>query len=170
MTTSRVTPSDWMWTDGNEKVQSDDIIITTRGWEKVHPNGQKELIHAMKTILAATSLIVAVTNFADGDYDDAEEMTFTIEWDGAVVVNTTGGTPSIQVYTEAGTLIDIPYVSGSTTDTLTFTGALTGIADGNLVVVEELAFNGGTILHGGAPVDNDFPADYVQPTITMTTA
>lgn len=170
MTTSRLTPSDWMYLDGNEKVTSDDIIKTARGWVKVHPNGQEELIHALKTIGDVAPTVSSVTNHADGTYDDTEVLSFTLSFSEAVDVVTTGGTPSIQVYTEAGTPFDLDYASGTGGTDLVFSGSVSGIADGDLVVVEEVFLNGGTIQDSaGQDIDVRFPDDYVQPAIDFVT-
>lgn len=168
MTTSRTTPSEWMYKDGNEKVQADDIIQTARGWEKIYPNGQQELIHAFATPGTASILMDSVTNFADGTYDDTDVMTFTVTY--PEIVNVAGAVPQLLVYTEEGTEIAIPNTLGTGTDTLTFAGALTGIADGQLVVIQEIDLNGATIQTAGLDdVVNNFPTDYEQPAITMLT-
>jgi hypothetical protein len=58
---------------------------------------------------------------------------------------------------------------GSGTDTLTFANALTGIADGQLVILQEIEANGATITVGGDDAGLNFPEDYEQPAITMLT-
>lgn len=168
MTTSRTTPSEWMYKDGNAKVNADDIIQTARGWEKVHPNGQQELLHAFVTPGTASVLMDSVANMADATYDDTDVLTFTVTY--PELVNVATAVPQLLVYTEEGTTVAIPNTAGTGTDTLTFAGALTGIADGQLVVIQEIDLNGATIQTAGAvDVNNNFPEDYVQPNITMLT-
>jgi hypothetical protein len=160
-----------MYTDGNNKTNKSDVVKKPGGWYLRHPNGQEELIHTLKDIGNAAAVVASVTNHADGTYSAPTSLSFTVEFNEAVTVTTTGGTPYLEVYTEAGDAYQIPYVSGSGTTDLVFTGDVTGMADGDLVVVEEIQLNGGTILDAaGNWSDDDFPADYVQPTIVMSTA
>lgn len=169
MTTSRIIPEKWMYTDGNELVQADDIIKTARGWEKVHPNGQRELIHAFTSPGDLFEFMASVTNYADGIYPAGTAFSFVAVYGVAVDVVTTGGTPSINVYTDLGEEFTLEYASGTGTTDLTFTGTPTGIEGGTLYIREEIQLNGGTIKDANTiDVNNDFPSDYVQPTITIT--
>lgn len=171
MTVSRTEPAKWMYTDGDGKIGSDDIVKEAGGYYKIHPNGFKELIHCLKTLGDVMATIVAITNNADGTISSPESLSFTVEFSEAVTVVTTGGTPSIQVYTEDGDVYDLEYASGSGTTELVFSGAPAGASDGDLVVVEEVQHNGGTILDSADQnVNNDFPSDYEQPAIVLSTA
>jgi len=169
MTTSRITPSKWMYTDGTDLTE-DKIIKKPGGFYKVNKKGLLELIHCLSTLGDVAPTILSVTNQIDGDYAPSAVLSFSLVFSEVVTVTTTGGTPSIQVYTEAGTLIDIPYASGTGTDTLVFSGATTGIADGTLLVDLIMDDNGGDVEDSaGNNVDPRFPENYVQPTITITT-
>lgn len=120
-------------------------------------------------IVMDTTEIVAITNHADGTYDDTEVLSFDVEFTGNVTIGGTG-TPKLRVYTEVGSPIDLPVTAGDGTDTLTFSGALTGIADGQLVVVTTLQLATSTLSDAnGNPVYRVFPSDYVQPDIVMET-
>lgn len=170
MTTSRIAPEPWMYLDGNGKVTTDDIIKKSGGWFKVHPNGQEELIHSLKTIGDVAPYIVSITNHADGTYPDSTAFSFTVVFSENVTVNEVGGTPAMIVYTEEGDEYLLDYASGSGTTDLVFTGTPTGIADGNLVVMDEIFNLGGTIKDSvGQDVDVRFPTGYIQPAIVMET-
>jgi hypothetical protein len=169
MATSRTIPETWMYLDGNEKVQADDIIKTQRGWEKIHPNGLRELIHAFTSPGDLFEFMASVTNHTDGIYPAATALSFVAVFGVAVDVVETGGTPSINVYTDTGDVYELDYASGTGTTDLTFTGTPTGIEGGTLTIREEIQLNGGTIKDGNTiDVNNDFPVDYVQPDITVT--
>ena len=160
MTTSRTTPETWMYLDGNEKVGADDIIKTSRGWEKVHPNGQRELIHAFKTPGNLSGFMASVTNHADGIYPAATALSFVAVYDVNMDVVTTGGTPSINVHTDTGDVYELEYASGTGTKNLTFTGTPTGIEGGLLIIREEIQLNGGTIKDANLiDANNDFPSE-----------
>lgn len=121
-------------------------------------------------ILMSTVEIVSVTNMADGEYENTDTLTFEVEFTGVVTVGGTG-TPKLTIYTEVGSQIDLPVTAGSGTDTLTFSGAATAAADGQLVVVETLKLATSTLSDANAnPVYRVFPADYEQPDITIVTA
>jgi hypothetical protein len=159
-----------MWTDGNAKTTKDNVVKKPGGYFLVHPNGLEELIHALTTVGDVAPYLVSIANHADGTYADTVPLSFVLTFSEAVTVVTTGGTPSFSVYTVAGDEYLIAYASGTGTDELTFTGTPTGIADGDLVVVEEIVLNGGTIADSvGQDIDVRFPDDYVQPAIVMLT-
>lgn len=167
--TSRIVPSKWMHTDGSGLTE-DKIIKKPGGFYKINRKGLLELIHCLTTVGDVAPTILSVTNQANGDYEPTDVLSFSILFSEAITVTTANGTPSIQVYTEAGTLIDIPYASGTGTATLVFSGPVTDIADGTLLVDLTMDDNGGDVQDSaGNNVDPRFPANYVQPTITITT-
>ena len=172
MPVSRINPSSWMYTDGNGKVQSDDVVKAAGGWYKVHPNGQRELIHALKNIGNAAPTIALITNPADGDYTELDPISLVIEFSELVNVVTTGGTPYVYLTDPvSGATVELDYASGTGTDTLTFTGAMTDVVAESLLFYPEIQLNGGTILDATLnPIDNDFPSTYEQPVISANQA
>jgi hypothetical protein len=81
---------------------------------------------------------------ADDTYGAGETVSVQVSFDEPVVVDTTGGTPTLAL-NSAGTA---SYDSGSGTDTLTFTytvGAGENSADLEYATTSALALNGGTI-------------------------
>lgn len=174
MPVSRIRPSSWMLTDGNSAIGTDNIVKKAGGYYKVHPNGTQELIHTLKTLGDAQASISSITNQADGIYTPSETLSFTVTFSEAVTVVTTGGTPSLKVYTEAGNFYDLPYASGSGTTALVFSGALDdpmSITNGELKLYTEIILNGGAIKDAGEqPANLLYPSAYTQPTITMATS
>lgn len=171
MPVSRINPSSWMYTDGNGKVQSDDVVKAAGGWYKVHPNGQRELIHCLKDIGNAAPVIISLVNPPDDSYYETDPLTLEIEFSEIVNVVTTGGTPYVYLTDPvSGDTVELDYASGTGTDTLTFTGAMTDIVAESLVFYPEIQLNGGTILDATLnPIDNDFPSTYEQPWIVANT-
>ncbi len=172
MPVSRINPSSWMYTDGNGKVQADDIVKAAGGWYKVHPNGYRELIHCLKDIGDPAPVIISLVNPPDGSYYETESMTLKIKFSEIVNVVTTDGTPYVYLTDPvSGATVKLAYASGTGTDTLTFTGAMTDIVAESLVFYPEIQLNGGTILDVTLnPIDNDFPSTYEQPWIVANTA
>lgn len=171
MPVSRINPSSWMYTDGNGKVQADDVVKAAGGWYKVHPNGYRELIHCLKDIGNAAPAIISLVNPPDDSYYETDPLTLEIEFSEIVNVVTTGGTPYVYLTDPvSGDTVELAYASGTGTDTLTFTGAMTDIVAESLVFYPEIQLNGGTILDANLnPIDNDFPSTYEQPWIVANT-
>lgn len=106
--------------------------------------------------------ITAVTLPTDGTYVSGQDLDFTVTFSEAVTVDTTGGTPRIDIAidTPSGTTIYANYISGSGSSTLTFRSIvqpgwqdLTGITvvnSGNLDV------NGGTIKDAAGNSETNF--------------
>lgn len=169
MTTSRITPEKWMYTDGNGLVTSSEIVKKAGGWYKIHPNGQEELIHALSTLGNVAPYVDSVANHADGIYPAGTAFSVTVTFSELVNVVTTGGTPSVQIYTDAGDEYSLDYASGTGTTDLVFTGTPTGMEGGTLVVDAAITLNGGTIKDASLQdIDLRFPSDYTQPTILIT--
>lgn len=171
MPVSRINPSSWMYTDGNGAVQSDDVVKAAGGWYKVHPNGYRELIHCLKDIGNAAPVILTLTNPADNSYYETDSLSLVVEFSEIVNVVTTGGTPYVYLVDPvSGATVELDYVSGTGTDTLTFTGTMTDVVAESLLFYPEIQLNGGTILDASLnPIDNDFPATYEQPWIIANT-
>ena len=84
----------------------------------------------------------------DGAWSPGETVEASFTFDEAVVVDTTNGTPSVELRLGGTTAKSAPYVRGSGTTTLVFSYTLTA-ADGShtsmLLSADSLALNGGTI-------------------------
>jgi hypothetical protein len=160
-----------MYTDGSGKVQADDVVKAAGGWYKVHPNGYRELIHCLKDIGNAAPVIISLVNPPDDSYYETDPLTLEIKFSEIVNVVTTGGTPYVYLTDPvSGDTVELDYASGTGTDTLIFTGAMTDIVAESLVFYPEIQLNGGTILDANLnPIDNDFPSTYEQPWIVANT-
>ena len=90
--------------------------------------------------------ISTVTPPTAASYKPAANLTFTVAYNEVVTVNTTGGTPSINM-TIGSTTRSAAYLSGSGTNTLTFRYTLVSGDDDydGLVANTTLQLNGGTI-------------------------
>lgn len=118
-----------------------------------------DLAGAAGTPPAVTSVAAATAN---GGYKAGDTLSVTVTYDQAVTVDTTDGTPTVQL--ETGT-VDEPatYSSGSGTNTLTFTYTVqAGDATGDLdyTGTDALTFNGGTVRATltGATANRELPA------------
>lgn len=88
-----------------------------------------------------------VTVPAAATYRGGEQLEFTVNFDEAVFVDTTGGTPSIALTLDTGGTVQAYYVGGSNTSALTFSYTIVaGNADANgISVAGAIALNAGTI-------------------------
>ena len=91
--------------------------------------------------------VASVTVPAPSTYTAGQYLDFTVNFNEAVTVDTTGGTPSIALTLDTGGTVQAAYVSGSGGTALTFRYAVTpGNADYDGVVLgSSIALNGGTI-------------------------
>jgi hypothetical protein len=87
---------------------------------------------------------------APATYRSGDPLEFTVHFDEAVNVDTTGGTPSLGITLDTGGTVRAEYVSGSDSNALTFRyTVVAGNADANGVTVGgSIALNGGTIRDG----------------------
>jgi hypothetical protein len=90
--------------------------------------------------------VTAVTVPASGLYGPGQTLTFDVNFSQAVTVDTSGGTPSITVTLDSGT-VQAHYVSGSGSGTLVFSYTVAaGDKDVNGIVVgSSISANGGSI-------------------------
>ncbi len=91
-------------------------------------------------------IVTSVSAPTNGTYAIGDDLTFTVNFDEAIVVNTAGGTPRLTI-TIGATTRYVDYVSGSGTNALTFTYTLIAgdiDADG-LVLNTSLDVNSGTL-------------------------
>jgi hypothetical protein len=96
---------------------------------------------------AATPVAPVASSIANGSYGIGAVITLTVQFSEAVVVNTTGGTPMLQMETGATDRYAL-YSSGSTTNTLTFTYTVQAgdtSSDLDQLSANALTLNGGTI-------------------------
>ncbi|HEY8929836.1 MAG TPA: cadherin-like beta sandwich domain-containing protein [Mucilaginibacter sp.] len=129
--------------------------------------------------------ITSVDGPLPGSYGLGQTLTFTVHYDAPVNVVTAGGTPYILVSKIGGTVIHIPYASGTGTADLVFqytaTVASSDPDDNGLhIQVNPIVLNGGTIkdassgndaeLSFTAPDVSNVLIDVVGPTILSITA
>lgn len=166
MSNSYTVPSSWMITDGLSETSSDDIVKTIHGWEKIYPNGKREVLVSMKGALSSesapfqTSILNPTTAAAGGDAD------WVITYETAVTIT---GTPRIILNHSTEETIYADYSAGSGTVDITFTYETTVAGDID-VVGNEFDLNSGTVVDTvnllSAP--NNFPADYTKETLVIT--
>ncbi|THF63628.1 DUF4347 domain-containing protein [Pseudothauera nasutitermitis] len=91
--------------------------------------------------------VASVSTPADGTYKAGDTLSFTVNYDEAVTVDTTGGTPRIALTLDTGGTVYADYVSGSGTTALTFayTVSAGNYADHDGITVGALSANGGTL-------------------------
>lgn len=91
--------------------------------------------------------VTSVSVPASGTYRAGDPLEFTVNFDEAVTVDTTSGTPSVPLTLDNGGTVQAYYVSGSGGTALTFRyTVVAGNADANGIVVNgAMSFNGGAI-------------------------
>jgi hypothetical protein len=102
------------------------------------------------TAVAADTTPPSITSVAvpaDGSYRATQSLNFTVNFDEATIVDTTGGTPRLAVTLDTGGTVYANYISGSGTTALSF--AYT-VASGNLdgtgiTLASAIDLNGGTL-------------------------
>ncbi|WP_181690008.1 Ig-like domain-containing protein [Stutzerimonas zhaodongensis] len=84
---------------------------------------------------------------ASATYGTGQSLDFTVTYDEAVTVDTTGGTPCITLTLGTGGTVPADYVSGSGTNTLTFRYTVAaGDQDANgIELASAITLNGGTV-------------------------
>lgn len=92
--------------------------------------------------------ISSVTVPASATYRAGEQLEFTVHFDGAVTVDTTGGTPFIALTLDTGGVVRASYVGGTGTSALTFSyTVVAGNADANgIIAANAITLDGGTLL------------------------
>ena len=90
--------------------------------------------------------VVSVNVPANGAYGPNQNLDFVVNFDAAVNVDTSGGTPDIDITMNVGGTVPASYISGSGTSALTFRNIVTaGESDPDGITVGALKLNGGTI-------------------------
>lgn len=91
--------------------------------------------------------VASVSVPADGTYIAGQNLDFTVNFDEAVVVDTSSGTPRIAITLDTGGTVNAAYLSGSGTSALTFRYTIAaGTADPDGVAVGgSIDANGGTL-------------------------
>jgi hypothetical protein len=101
--------------------------------------------------------VVSVTVPADGTYIAGQQLDFTVDYNEAVTVDTSGGTPRIAITLDVGGTAYADYVSGSSTTALVFRYTVAaGQADPNgIALAGTIDLDGGAIHDavGNAEVD-----------------
>ena len=96
---------------------------------------------------ADAAVITKVTLPANGTFATNQNLDFTVEFDRAVSVVTTGGTPSLAITLDSGASAVATYLSGTTTSSLVFRYSVhTGDLDSNGIALgSTISLNGGLI-------------------------
>jgi hypothetical protein len=95
---------------------------------------------------AVAPQVSSVTVPADGTYNAGQNLDFTVDFDQAVTVDTTGGTPRVALTLATGGTVYADYVSGSGTAALVFRHTVgSGEEDADGITVGALSANGGTL-------------------------
>ncbi len=124
------------------------------------------------TVNVGTLSNIAVYGPVSGLYHAGQTLSFDVSLNRAMVVNTTGGTPSIPL-TIGSASRQATYVSGSGTNKLTFTYSIqAGDNDGDGIAVSSpIALNGGSIVDNTAtPVGLAFTAPVTAGVLIDTAA
>ena len=89
---------------------------------------------------------------ANATYAAGQNLYFSVTYNEAVTVNTTGGTPSIALMLDTGGPVQAAYVGGSGSDTLTFryTVAAGDLDTNGITAATSISLNGGTIQDSGS--------------------
>ncbi len=113
----------------------------------VHLSSMALFLCLAQTAYAAPPAIVSATVPADATYTVGQNLDFSVTWDQAVVVNTSGGTPYITVMLDTGGSVQASYVSGSGIDTLVFRyTVVSGQGDTNgITIANSITLAGGMI-------------------------
>jgi pectate lyase len=108
--------------------------------------------------------ITSATVPADKTYAAGQVMDFTVTYDEAMTVDTSGGTPYIGLTLDTGGTVHAAYLSGSGSSTLTFryTVATGNLDSDGVAIAAAITLNGGTIKNGassdGAVTGISFPS------------
>ena len=126
------------------------------------PTQPDHLVNKIPSIVSDGVAVTSTPLAAADTYGKGETIAFTATFDSNVVVDTTGGTPTLVVDFWhpgiAGQTRDIPYVQGSGTSTLEFQYVVqSGDRDNTGIVLESdrLRLNGGSIRHETTGRDAD---------------
>lgn len=126
-------------------------------------------------------VVTAVAGPANGYYHEAENLTFSVKLSEIVNVNTTGGTPYMAINLASG-VVPATYVSGSGTNTLTFTYTLqagddapqgitlgAGISLGGGGLITDVAGNNATLVLNNVADFKNVIVNTTHPTVTIST-
>ena len=89
---------------------------------------------------------------ANATYAAGQHLYFTVTYNEAVTVNTTGGTPTITLMLDTGGPVQAVYIAGSGSDTLFFryTVAAGNLDANGITAAHSISLNGGTIQDSGS--------------------
>ena len=105
-------------TDGTAGAQSSDIVVKLQGTQA----GDLAFVDATATADTTAPTILSVSVPADATYKLGDTLTFTLNTDENVTVDTTGGTPQLAL-TIGSTTVQANYASGSGSKALVFSNS-----------------------------------------------
>lgn len=124
----------WTFSDGNSGSQGAGGAQSATGQTTV-------------SVISSNPVVSSVTVPANGTYIVGQNLDFTVNFDKAVTVTTTGGTPYLPITLNTGGTVNAFYQSGSGTTTLVFRYTIQiGNLDGDGIAVgAAISLNSGTI-------------------------
>ena len=165
-----------------------DVYATTGGWTAAaggtdNAAAQREVLVAIgnlseaavvSTGLAAATISSANWNISTFDKSAGGTLSVTVNYNEAVDVVVSGGTPTMVVTNDQRANHTLSYASGTGTNRLTFTlviaaaNAATNAGDILSVAAQNVVLNGGTIKDAGASTNAEVAVTAAQGTATGT--
>ena len=135
-------------------IDGDTDVTTTAGSTRMAV-GQSAVNNGTGSVIAVDSTAPAVASAAvptNATYVAGQHLDFTVTYNEAVTVNTTGGTPSITLTLDTGGTVQAAYIAGSGTNALTFryTVAAGNLDANGIAAATSISLNGGTIRDGAS--------------------
>jgi len=135
-------------------------FATQAGWVYKHPNGQEEVIVAIRGLAGTTTAtrlgaatISSLTWITDALTADSTAITVEVVYNERVTVDTSGGTPSLVVSNDdtsgnGNGDYTLSYASGTGTNRLRFTATSLTLSESDVlsVAAQNVALNSGTIV------------------------
>jgi hypothetical protein len=167
-------------------VEKRDVYATTAGWTAAaggNPDGAREVLVAIRNLSGGTAntakLAAATVSSVNWNIDTFDKsaggtLSITVNYNEAVDVVTTGGTPTIAVAGTGGRNHVLDYSTGTGTNRLTFIepiaggNAATNAADVLSVAAQNIALNSGTIKDKGASTNAQVAVSAAQGTAAGT--
>lgn len=167
-------------------VEKRDVYATTAGWTAAaggNPDGAREVLVAIRNLSGGTAntakLAAATVSSVNWNIDTFDKsaggtLSITVNYNEAVDVVTTGGTPTMAVAGTGGRNHVLDYSTGTGTNRLTFiepiaaANAATNADDVLSVAAQNITLNSGTIKDKGASTNAQVAVSAAQGTAAGT--
>jgi len=167
-------------------VEKRDVYATTAGWTAAaggNPDGAREVLVAIRNLSGGTAntakLAAATVSSVNWNIDTFDKsaggtLSITVNYNEAVDVVTTGGTPTMAVAGTGGRNHVLDYSTGTGTNRLTFiepiaaANAATNADDVLSVAAQNITLNSGTIQDKGASTNAQVAVSAAQGTAAGT--